>query len=91
MAPEYFKERLTYSEADDYLGGLHRRYRAGWEQARMTSDVTAMCAGNKEGTKVRFSWEKDRPAPQNAAPTEDEVLAIEAEAEKLQRKLNGQE
>lgn len=59
MSPEYFWHHLTFCEANLYIKGLSRRYHNGWEQARLVSDVTAKCAGNKGGSGITFPWEKE--------------------------------
>ena len=86
MSPEYFHRHLTFGEADDYLAGLNRRYRAGWEQARLEADVAARCAGNKDGLQLEFPWDKHTAAP---GVTEDERRQMEAEARALERRKNG--
>ncbi|MCD8265819.1 MAG: hypothetical protein LUC33_01560 [Prevotellaceae bacterium] len=78
MSPEYFHERLTYSEAADYLDGLARRYRGDWEQARLIADVTARCAGNKRGVELEFPWEKEDEERKYAPPTPEEMEQIRA-------------
>ncbi|MCD7721708.1 MAG: hypothetical protein LUI09_05710 [Prevotellaceae bacterium] len=76
MSPEYFHERLTYSEAADFLDGLARRYRGDWEQARLIADVTARCAGNKQGVRLEFPWEKEEKLRAQAPPTKAEMEDI---------------
>ena len=39
MSPEYFHNALTFGEADDYLGGMNRRCRHGYAQARMVQSI----------------------------------------------------
>lgn len=89
MDPGYFKRELTFAEADDFLAGLHRRYRPGWEQARLTSDVTAMCMGNKEGTRIKFGWEREREEKaKSPAPDSREKERLAEEARRLEQELN---
>lgn len=87
MDPNYFKHELTYAEADDFLAGLHRKYRAGWEQARLVSDVTAMCTGNKGGTGIKFGWEREKKS-NSPEPCSHEIERMAAEARRLEDELN---
>lgn len=89
MDPTYFKRELTYAEADDFLAGLYRRYRPGWEQARLTSDVTAMCMGNEEGTRIKFGWEREREEKDRSPePDNREKARLTEEARRLEQELN---
>ena len=88
MSPEYFHERLTYGEADDYLGGMHRRCHHGYSQARMvTSIIGKLFAKNYE--VPTFPWEEERKAEDQKPPTEEEVKEIMAEARRWEEELNG--
>lgn len=89
MSPEYFHRHMTFREADDYLAGLQRRYRQGWEMARMQADTVARCAGNEEGLeKMVFPWEKERGhAPE---VSDEEIRQMEAEARQFELELNNQ-
>ena len=89
MSPEYFHRHMTFREADDYLAGLQRRYRQGWEMARMQADIVARCAGNKKGLeKMVFPWETERGhAPE---VSDEERRQMEADAREWERKMNEQ-
>ena len=85
MSPEYFHELLTYGEADDYLGGMHRRYRYGYDQARMiTSIIGQLFAQNY--TPVRFPWEEQ--TTNTAPPTEEEMQDILQDAKAWEKRMN---
>ncbi len=87
MSAEYFHERLTYGEAGDYLEGMARRYRQGWEQSRLVADVVAKVAGNKNGTGLEFPWEAEDTALRQAPPSEEEYAELLAEKEKYDNEL----
>lgn len=84
MSPEYFHARLTYGEADDFLGGMQRRYYHGYSQARM---VTSIIGGlfAKDYKPETFPWERHEAAP---PPTEEELAGIMAEAAAWEAELN---
>ena len=67
-----FIERLTHREAQDFIDGVARRYRAGWEQARLIADVVARVAGNKDGIGLAFPWEDETRPSDSDYPTDEE-------------------
>lgn len=84
MSPEYFHERLTFGEADDYLAGLARRYYHGYDQARMiTTIIGKLFAKNYQVPS--FPWEKKEPAP---AASQEELDEIMQEAHEWEARLN---
>jgi hypothetical protein len=87
MSPEYFHERLTYGEADDYLGGMHRRCHHGYSQARMITTIIGKLFAKGYEVPV-FPWEEKRKAEDQRPPTEEEMKEILAEARKWEEELN---
>lgn len=87
MSPEYFHTRLTYGEADDYLGGMHRRYHAGYDQARMITALVGKLFA-KDYKIPTFPWEKKET--DFAPPTEEELAQIRREGEEWAAMLNRQ-
>ena len=96
MSPEYFHERLTYGEADDYLGGLNRRCRHGYAQARMVQSIIGQLFAKDYKVQV-FPWEEEngkrktengKRKTENGAPTEEEMEEILADARRWEKRLN---
>lgn len=85
MSPEYFHSRLTFGEADDYLGGMQRRYWHGYSQARMVEAIIGQLFA-KNYKPQTFPWEK--PVADTRPPTEAEVLRLQREAERWEATLN---
>lgn len=71
MAPEYFLRKMSAAEATDYLRGLQRRKRSGWEQARLLANVITQVLCGKE-TGITFPWEEeeDSRTPEEKAADE---------------------
>lgn len=89
MSPDYFHTRLTYSEADDYLAGMNRRCRAGYDQARLVASTIGMLFA-KNYTVPVFPWEEERRQKETEAsvPDEEEMIQLEREALAMERWLN---
>lgn len=86
MSPEYFHTHLTYGEADDYLGGLNRRYHHGYNQARMIKSIIGGLFA-KNYTPETFPWEKAQEIA--TPPTKDELADILKDAKVWEKHLNG--
>lgn len=86
MSPEYFHSRLTFGEADDYLGGMQRRYWHGYSQARMVEAIIGQLF-SKNYKPQTFPWEK--PVADTRPPSEEELASIMADAAAWEAELNG--
>lgn len=86
VSPEYFHEKMTYGEANDFLRGLQRRYRQSWEQTRLSVDIAARCAGNKDGVPIEFPW--DSESSKSKEVSAEELAMMYADARALERKMN---
>lgn len=90
MSPAYFHRQMTYAEAIDYITGLQRRYRNGWEQTRLSVDIAARCAGNEDGVPITFPWDDDFEAKEKTkAVSSEDLRAMKEEARELERLING--
>lgn len=92
MQPLYFHTRLTYREADDYLCGMRRRCRAGYDQARMVSSIIGRLFA-KNYTIPTFPWEEDEKrtgSSEMKPPTEDEIHQLQAEAKEWEKMMNAE-
>lgn len=89
MSSDYFHSRLTYSEADDYLAGMNRRCRAGYDQARLVASTIGMLFA-KNYTVPVFPWEEEKRQKKTEAsvPDEEEMIQLEREALAMERWLN---
>lgn len=63
------------TEAGDYVKGLQRRSRSGWEQARLISDVVIGVLSGKDSGIV-FPWEEEEEglSPEEKKKKEDDEL-----------------
>lgn len=89
MSPEYFHTRLTYGEADDFLCGMNRRYRAGYDQSRMVAATIGKLFA-KDYRIPTFPWEKERTQTGADGPslTEEDIKEMRRESLALERMLN---
>ena len=96
MSPEYFHNALTFGEADDYLGGMNRRCRHGYAQARMVQSIIGQLFA-KDYKVQEFPWEEEErthPGPpceggRGKPPTEEEMKDLLKEAREWEKRLNG--
>ena len=87
----YFFERMGALEAQDYIDGLARRHRPGWEQARELMRVVAAAAGARR-FDFPLPWDKEQAAAAAPPPSAAELEALRRRAravEQRMRKLNG--
>ena len=92
MSPEYFHNALTFGEADDYLGGMNRRCRHGYAQARMVQSIIGQLFA-KDYKVQEFPWEMTHPGPpceggRGKPPTEEEMEDLLKEAREWEKRLN---
>lgn len=90
MQPWYFHSRLTFHEADDYLCGMIRRCRAGYDQARMVSATIGRLFA-KNYTIPTFPWEQKKESTAATPPTEEEIWQLQADAREWERAMNAGE
>lgn len=81
----YFFERMGALEAQDYIDGLARRHRPGWEQARELMRVVAAAAGARR-FDFPLPWDKEQAA---AAPPPDaaELEALRRRARAVEQRM----
>lgn len=77
--PRYFLREMGALEAQDYIEGVARRQRAGWEQAREMMRVTAAVGGSKR-FDFPLPWDKEDGPRDEADPAELERLRARARA-----------
>lgn len=72
-------------EAQDFIDGLARRQRPGWEQARELMRVVASAAGARR-FDFPLPWDKET-APAPAPPEAGELEALRRRARAVERRL----
>lgn len=72
-------------EAQDFIDGLARRQRPGWEQARELMRVVASAAGARR-FDFPLPWDKEA-APAPAPPEAGELEALRRRARAVERRL----
>lgn len=76
------------TEAADYVAGMVRRPRQGWEQTRLLCDVVAKLMGAEDGCGIVFPWDeaaKPKTAEEKAAEAE-RIKAVQAWAKTFNNK-----
>ncbi|MCD8207694.1 MAG: hypothetical protein LUD72_07140 [Bacteroidales bacterium] len=86
MTPQYFHERLTIHEAEDFIKGLDFRYRHGYVESRLIADVIVSVFTKKKGTGIVFDFEKEEEARRHAAPDEKELETIRKISRMLEKR-----
>lgn len=97
MDPIHFARALSLYEARLFIAGLNRRYRAGWEQARLAAFYAARphLKDFEFGNMPTFSWEDEKeadPRSEEEKLKEIEALrayALERDKDLLKMKENG--
>jgi hypothetical protein len=59
-------------------------YRAGWEQARLISDVVVACMTKSKSAGIKFAWD-NRSAPPPKQQTPEQAQALLKRREKLDK------
>jgi hypothetical protein len=86
--PEYFMDRMSISEAREYMEGVFMRERAGWEQTRMMSELLIKVMTG-EDYHIPLPW--DVPWAVDAAAeetTEEELEELRKKAERMEALMN---
>lgn len=85
--PEYFMDRMSISEAREYMEGVFMRERAGWRQTKAMAELFI---------KVMTGEEKDIPLPwddetEAEGMTDEEYEEMTLKAEKMERFFNSKD
>ena len=81
VSPDYFLDKMSFSEVRYFLQGLSMRNRESWEQARILGYIIAQSNSTKELKQtdiLRFPWDEEGEAQTN--------LVCEADMERLRQK-----
>lgn len=87
LSPEYFFDKMSAVETQDYIDGLALRRRTAWEVGREIMRVTAAAAGCKQ-FDFPLPWDKERKA-EAEAPDAKELARLRAKAKKIGAALEG--
>ena len=87
--PEYFLKKMGVGEAADYIKGLRRRERSGWEQTRILATTVAKLMGAKD-YELELPWDKEREDEDEYEETSAEELErLREKAREMERLMNG--
>lgn len=82
--PDYFFYHMSLPEAEDYVAGMCRRHRQGWEQTRsLISAVCQILTG--ETPDMEFPWDDETPREEIS---DEELTELRARAKEMERRLN---
>ena len=84
--PDYFLFQMSPAEAQDYVEGVNRRHRQGWEQTRsLMSLVYQVLTG--ECLDMEFPWDEDNPRDEI---DEEELRELRQRAKEMERRMNNE-
>lgn len=87
--PEYFLKKMGVGEAADFIKGLRRRERSGWEQTRILATTVAKLMGAKD-YELELPWDKEREDEDEYEETSAEELErLREKAREMERLMNG--
>ena len=84
-SPEYFMDRMSISEAREYMEGVFMRERAGWEQTRMMSELLIKVMTG-EDHHIPLPWDDEREEDET---TEEDLEELRMKAERMEALMNG--
>lgn len=84
-SPEYFFERMSISEAREYMEGVMMRQRSGWEQTRVLSEILIKVMTG-EDNHIPLPWDE---MGMDDDTTEEDLEELRKKAERMEDYLNG--
>ena len=88
IQPDYFLDRMQWYEVDACLSGLENKNKAGWEQTRFLSYVTAQVNSTKKlklTDILSFTW--DKPEEKETSITNEDIQRLKDKANKTLKLL----
>ena len=79
---------MSPAETEDFILGLARRGRGGWEQSAMLARVVHKVLTGKN-LDLTFPWQEERRNDTSELPTEEELQALSAKAAKAEELIRG--
>lgn len=84
-SPEYFFERMSISEAREYMEGVMMRQRSGWEQTRVLSEILIKVMTG-EDRHIPLPW--DDETGMDDETTEEDLEELRKKAERMEELFN---
>lgn len=84
-SPEYFFERMSISEAREYMESVMMRQRSGWEQTRVLSEILIKVMTG-EYNHIPLPWDE---MGMDDDTTEEDLEELRKKAERMEDYLNG--
>ena len=84
--PDYFLYRMSPGEARDYVTGMNRRHRQGWEQTRALMGLVCKVLTG-ETMEMRLPWDDEEREPPTAVEAE-EIDRLRSMARDVEKRLN---
>ena len=85
--PEYFMDRMSISEAREYIEGVFMRERAGWRQTKAMAEIFIKVMTG-EDKNIPLPWDDETEAE---GMTDEEYEEMTLKAEKMERFFNSKD
>lgn len=83
--PEYFMDRMSISEAREYMEGVFMRERAGWRRTKAMAEIFIKVMTGDEH-HIPLPWDAETEADET---TEEDLEELRMKAEKMEALING--
>lgn len=83
--PEYFMDRMSISEAREYMEGVFMRERAGWRQTKVMAEIFIRVMTGEE-KNIPLPWDDETWDDET---TEEDLEELRKKAERMEDYLNG--
>ena len=85
-SPEYFMDRMSISEAREYMEGVFMRERAGWRQTKAMAEIFIKVMTG-EDRNIPLPWDDEKGMDEET--TEEDLEELRKKAERMEDYLNG--
>ena len=86
-SPEYFMDRMSISEAREYMEGVFMRERAGWRQTKAMAELFIKVMTGEE-KNIPLPWDDETGSE---GMTDEEYEEMTLKAEKMERFFNSKD
>ena len=83
--PEYFMDRMSISEAREYMEGVFMRERAGWRQTKAMAEIFIKVMTG-EDKNIPLPWDDET---EDEETTEEDLEEMRMKAERMEDYFNG--
>jgi len=90
VSPDYFLDKMSFSEVRYFLQGLSMRNRESWEQARILGYIIAQSNSTKELKQtdiLRFPWDEEEGGPQANIVSDADMERLRQKAKAIESQL----